>query len=569
MLRIETGLLLLAIIISFAWPSLGSPWFSAVERQLSRISRRPLLSIIVVGAATLVLRAAVLPVFPIPEPIVHDEFGYLLAADTFAHGRLTNPTHRMWVHFETFSILQKPTYQCFAQPAQGMILALGKVVFGHPFWGVWLSVGLMCAAITWMLQGWLPPKWALLGGLLAMLRYGVLSNWGNSYWGGALGAIGGALVIGALPRIKAHQRVRDALWIALGLAILANNRPYEGVVLSVPVAVILCAWLFGKNQPPLKTSMQKVILPLALALTIAAVGTCYYFWRVTGSPFRMPYQIERQTYGVAPYLVWQHVRPVPVYNHAAMQKMYTGEELLGYHIFLSPVGMLLKLYLFWTFYLGPALSLPFVMLLYSLPRSFSSRMIPPHTRVLLAIAAIFTCGVALESFYNTRYSAPATGIVLAFILLAMQNLRKWSPAGLFLSRAIPLICILTFGLRLSAGALRIPLSEYYEFAWHQKGAGSFGRAAIQDKLENMPGQHLVLVHYAPSHEPFAEWVYNEANIDLSKIVWGREMDSRENNRLIQYFKGRRVWLLDADANPPKLQPLKWEGGGTDSIQSSP
>src|SRR6266498_3984811 len=166
MLLIETGMVLLAILVAFICPTLGSGWFERAERRFSALARRRALSVILVGTAALALRAAVLPIEPIPEPIVHDEFGYLLAADTFAHGRLTNPTPPMWQHFETFSILMKPTYQCFAQPAQGMMLALGKVYFGHPFWGVWLSCGLMCAAITWMLQGWLAPEWALLGGLL-------------------------------------------------------------------------------------------------------------------------------------------------------------------------------------------------------------------------------------------------------------------------------------------------------------------------------------------------------------------------------------------------------------------
>src|SRR6185312_14322766 len=100
LLIIETGLTLLAIAFALFWPDLGAHSFAAIERQFAKLARKRALSVFVIGAVAMIARLLILPISPIPQPYVHDEFANLLAADTFASGRITNPTHPMWVYFE-------------------------------------------------------------------------------------------------------------------------------------------------------------------------------------------------------------------------------------------------------------------------------------------------------------------------------------------------------------------------------------------------------------------------------------------------------------------------------------
>src|SRR5258708_5816402 len=282
-LALEFCLTVVCVALAFTIPELGDSWLSPLECRFATLARKSVLAVVCVGLLALGLRLALLSILPVPQPEVHDEYSHLLLADTLAHGRLANPTHPMWIHFETFHVNWHPTYASMYYPGQALFLAFGQIVLGHPFWGVWLSSGLMCAAICWSLHGWLPPGWALVGGILAVIRLGTFSYWADSYWGGTVTALGGALLLGALPRIKASQRVRDAVIMAVGMALLASTRPYEGLFFCVPVIVALLWWMIRPGSPSMGTSMAKILLPAGLLMAAAFAGLGYDFWRGTGS----------------------------------------------------------------------------------------------------------------------------------------------------------------------------------------------------------------------------------------------------------------------------------------------
>ena len=537
---------LLAVLL----PRQRSRLFHSVENILPGFANRRTLAVVVLFLLVIGIRLAILPLLPVPVPSIHDEFSYLLMADTFAHGRLANPPHPMWISFETFHVNWFPTYSSKYPPGQGAVLALGQVL-GNPWIGVLISNAAMCAVILWMLQAWLPPRWALLGGLLVALKFSSASYWMNSYWGGAVAATGGALVIGAMPRLVRRGRRRDVLLLGLGITILANTRPYEGLLFCIPVGCWFLWWLTGetKSRVPRRERIVKVFLPLAAVLLVTLIFMGYYNWRLAGNAFLFPHLLNSRTYRSAGLFLWDHPKPPLEYHNQQFEHFYNGWEREDYQnswrdvwkVSAEKLTRTGSAYLWW----GALLLLP------GLPVAFFDRRIRLPLLIFLLGAAGFL--VLIWSF--PHYVAPLTCVMFLLLVRAMRHLRTMKvarrPVGLTLSWAA--VCLLAVDV---AGSASHHVCDRLEWTC----AGDPRRAAIQEKLSHTPGKHLIMVRYSEAHNLprnlHDEWVYNGAEIDGAKVLWARELDDEQNAKLFAYFKDRQAWLVEPDTDNTELIPYQ-------------
>lgn len=475
-----------------------------------------------------VLFALVTLIAGLPIPRVHDEFSYLLAADTFARGRMTNPTHPLWPHFETFHVIHTPSYQSKYPPGQGLALALGRLA-GHPIVGVWLSGAAALAALFWCLARWLPMRWAVAGAALTLLHPLIL-RWSQCYWGGAMALLGGSLLMGSL-----RGRSRWNLLIAAaGILILANSRPYEGLMLCVVAAPLL--WRLP----------GKIVAGIVLAAGLAGMGM--YNRAVTGSFLKMPYFVHEQQYAVVPLYVFQPLRAAPQDRHERLRQFYAEWAVAEYRE-TSLAERLTRL-------ARGAFRL-------SLPAMDGERFGQEFPPIYLSVLFIIPIAGMFVALSGDRWILYALLMLLGFTATLLPL--TWLLPHYAAAAAPLLVIVLTAGLR-KAQRIRflVPLFvlaiivsaavSVWILREGQRGAGvwteAVQRSHIQRELSESGENHLVIVHYPPRSFLHFEWVNNDADIDASPVVWAREME--DNAALVEYFSKREIWLLDVSVAPPRL-----------------
>lgn len=356
---------LLSVVVALSFSRIGFANNSRLVVWTHKLSSKRTLPLALIGSCTLLGCVAVAASIHWPVPRIHDEFSYLLMSETLADGHVANPSPPLSEFFDTFHVLVHPVYASKYFPAQGLFLALGEKLTGQPAVGIWLGSALACAVTCWMLQIWVGPVLGLLGGLLMVIQIGVYSYWSQTYWGGMVAALGGALFFGAIHRLWAKLSWPNAILMAIGLVILANSRPFEGFLAALPASFFFLRRIWAERLWKQRTLWRNFAIPAGAVLLFGAVLTGAYNKAITGSALKPPYLLHEQQYQESPQFIFLPLRPKITYSSPWVQYYYEISEMRLYLSQQTVKNVMItaarKLMTWWAFYCGILLSAPLVL----------------------------------------------------------------------------------------------------------------------------------------------------------------------------------------------------------------
>ena len=547
----------------------------------------------------------------VPEPHIHDEFSYLLGADTFAHGRLTNPAPSLPEFFESPHVLVEPSYNSKYPPGQAMMLAFGQLLTGRPIWGVWISCGLFAATLCWMLQAWTPRQYALAVAVLAITTLGTSTYWAQSYFGAMLPASGGALLFGGMRRTLRAPRASTSVLMAIGVLLLACTRPYEGLLVCAAAAIPLARWLLTDTRIPFPARLTSCLLPFSAVLIAGGACLAVHNRAVTGHWATTPYGIHQRQYFHQGIFLFSPIRPPerrPVERVASFYRLYkspptrgwqlagqtaqllvvrlirTGAAIFGvfgsprgnrepYHGVLLWLVLLLAVVrhvsgkmlavvllcvalgeavLWWRFAQYPAFLAPLMISVWLVAFSKSFRG-DDWGRFITVTILLVAFGQALIWWWWPHYAAPVIPLALAGVAACVHRLRARvvpghsSPAIGRTVAAVVVTFVLTSGVLYGLTGVRNIATG---------GINLQPRTDVKRGLELQGGRHLVFVHYADTFSVHREWVYNPASLNDAPVLFVHDLGPEKNAELMARYPDRLPWNVKVSQGRTQLEPYR-------------
>ncbi|MEZ5428775.1 MAG: hypothetical protein R2747_21200 [Pyrinomonadaceae bacterium] len=534
--------------------------------------RKPVPCLLIVGLIALSLFSIHAISYGTPIPQNADEYSYLLMAKTFVSGRLENPSHPMRAHFDNFHAINEPSFASKYPPAQGFILAIGLFFFGSPIVGVWLSGAAACLGTFWMLRAFCDRKWAFLGTLMT-LTFPIVFAWSTAYFLGFAALNGIMLCLGALFRLTRRIKIGHSVIFGLGIAILSNSRPWEGLLACVPLSVFILIWLFGriKDREFVRRAGLKFIVPVAAVLAVNFGWMVFYNFQVTGDPLKMPYQVYNRQYDPIPLFL--PLLSPPPFDEDFRQR--AKEDFLQNQITRSRIMREFHLYEFDNFYfktlsryiekdrsnlfvfLSKRAFFTFKSLLwitfyvYCLILIAGICLYSKSRRFLFCFGALVFCFLvnSFATYQQPHYYAPFFGFFCAaFVFVLSRTSRLNSRLNRFVTALAVAIILMQGYFIFTSRHITDKATKYKN--WEVQ-------AVFEKFLYELPGNHLVLIDYSNANFLKGDrylWItnrsyFNEPDIDASRIVWANSLDKQSDKKLFDYFKDRDVWVLgfgDAD-----------------------
>ncbi|MCA9213525.1 MAG: hypothetical protein KDB27_10695 [Planctomycetales bacterium] len=524
----------IVVLLMFLRPA----WVQRIGEKLlavlQRIGKHPIGFGCAAVAATFILNAAISCFSFWPIPSVHDEFAYVLTGDTFANGRLTNPTHPFSNHFTSWHIFQTPSYQAKYPPAQGVVLAIGQKLFGFQLAGVWLSIALAMAAVIWAMFQWLRPRWAVYGSLLILLNPHIHLRWGQSYWGGAVALAGGALLIGAFGRLRRRPDLITGIAAGSGLAILAASRPFEGLLMAIPV----CCFTAFVIIRSLDRAKLAVVLGSVATLTVGGLSLTTYNQSVTGNWKKMPYRVWLEQQGdaldriITPSVIpLQHVsKPSPetsaaIASDSAEWRVSEMARMMAERKADSFNFKRHKLTDLHEFYLQTLLRLP----LLAVPWLFRDRY---RAVLIAAVVVVFLGSCTHLSAGHPHYIAGAAVALIVIVTFSVREITAARILGKRVGSTFPAAVLFLWTamsvLTFAADFIEQPRAPRLDWA--------FRRTEIARQLAKPDSQQVLFVEYTDDHNIHQEWVYNGSDIDRQSVIWANSLSDDENRQLLRYLR---------------------------------
>jgi hypothetical protein len=256
----------------------------------------------------------------------------------------------------------------------------------------------------------------------------------------------------------------------------------------------------------------------------------YYNFRVTGNALKPPYSVYEKTYSRNALFIWQS-DPKNDRNHRPEINRFYDDEKRDANMQRSLSGFIRgiwpKLKLYDRYFLHGLIALMIIPALLLWRRS-------PLRICFCMFLALFGLTLGSSFWAQPHYSAPILPLFIALLLYGFAQLH-----AIERTKLLAQILFIGFGF--------LGLAMFTTRLWKdQKTQWQYNRADMVAALEKSPNKQLVLVQYAPWHNPKTECIYNRAVIDHAHVVFAPDGNAEYLKPLLTYFKGYDITHIEPD-----------------------